>query len=49
MQTPEGEEGLNYLCPSYKLFFNLVDHPMRTMGELLHRGRVAAEIMQGIV
>jgi len=47
MQTPDGEDGLNYLCPSYKLFFQHVDHPMRIMADLLRRGRAPAEIMLG--
>ncbi len=48
LQTPEGEKGLNYLCPSYKLFFHHVDRPMRIMAELLRRGRAPSEIMHGI-
>lgn len=48
-QTSEGEQGLNYLCPSYKLFFHYVDRPMHIMAELLRRGRAASEIMHGIV
>jgi uncharacterized protein len=43
--TPDGEPGLNYLCPSFKTFFHHVDGPMTTMGELLRRGRAPAEIM----
>jgi uncharacterized protein len=45
IRTPDGEEGLNYLCAAYKKFFTHIDTPMRTMGELLRRGRPAAEIM----
>ena len=33
--TPDGEPGLNYLCPGFKDFFHHVDGPMRIMGELL--------------
>ena len=43
--TPDGEPGLNYLCPSYKLFFDHVQEPMRTMAELLAADRAPAEIM----
>jgi uncharacterized protein len=43
--TPDGEMGLNYLCPSYKLFFHHIDRPMRHMAGLLKRGRAPAEIM----
>src|SRR5262249_33260036 len=44
--TPDGEPGLNYLCPSYKLFFDHVGHPMRAMAELLAAGDAPAEIMK---
>ena len=43
--TPDGEPGLNYLCPGFKTFFHHVDAPMRTMGELLRQGRPPAAIM----
>jgi uncharacterized protein len=42
---PYGEPGLNYLCPSFKLFFHHVSQPMQAMGTLLGSGRAAAEIM----
>ena len=29
--TPDGEPGLNYLCPAYKRFFNHIDPYMRTI------------------
>jgi uncharacterized protein len=45
MRTPDGEGGLNYLCPSYKLFFHHVVSPMRIMRQLLQQGRAPAEIM----
>jgi uncharacterized protein len=44
IKTPDGEEGLNYLCPAYKKFFNHIDGPMRIMGQLLREGRAAAEV-----
>ncbi|MDH4178354.1 MAG: SEC-C metal-binding domain-containing protein, partial [Thermoleophilia bacterium] len=44
IRTPDGEPGLNYLCPGYKLFFHHVDEPMRTMRNLLRAGRAPAEI-----
>lgn len=43
--TPDGEEGLNYLCVAYKSFFNHIDPALRIMSELLDRGRAPAEIM----
>lgn len=42
--TPDGEQGLNYLCPGYKSFFNHVDRAMRVMCDLLARGRAPSEI-----
>jgi uncharacterized protein len=42
--TPDGEDGLNYLCPGYKLFFGHVDEPMRIMCDLLRAGRAPSEI-----
>jgi uncharacterized protein len=45
VRTPEGDPGLNYLCPGYKIFFHHVDRPMRFMTEQLRRGRAPAEIM----
>lgn len=46
IKTPEGEEGLNYLCPAYKKFFNHIHPHMKVMGQLLRSGRSAAEIMR---
>ncbi len=44
-RTPDGEPGLNYLCPSYKRFFNHIDRDMRLMTQLLEAQRAPAEIM----
>ncbi|WON74333.1 anaerobic sulfatase maturase [Nitrosospira sp. Is2] len=46
IKTPEGEDGLNYLCAGYKAFFIHIDKPMRAMASLLRQGRYADEIMQ---
>jgi uncharacterized protein len=43
--TPDGEEGLNYLCPGYRAFFHHIDGPMRLMADLLRSGRFAGEIV----
>jgi uncharacterized protein len=43
--TPDGEPGLNYLCPGFKAFFHHVDAPMRRMCELLREERAPAEIV----
>ena len=44
--TPDGDPGLNYLCPGYKTFFHHIERPMRTMGLLLRQERAPAEIME---
>jgi uncharacterized protein len=44
-EAPDGEAGLNYLCAGYRMFFNHIDGPMRTMAGLLKSGRFADEIM----
>jgi uncharacterized protein len=43
IQTPTGDEGLNYLCAGYKDFFHHVDRPMQVMSALLRQGRAPAE------
>jgi uncharacterized protein len=45
IRTPDGEDGLNYLCAGYKAFFHHVDGPMRMMAGLLRHGRYADEVM----
>jgi uncharacterized protein len=42
--TPDGEEGLNYLCAGYKAFFLHSARPMRIMAGLLARDRAPAEV-----
>ncbi len=39
VKAPDGQDGLNYLCPSYKAFLDHIDHPMQIMSRLLHEGR----------
>lgn len=43
--TPDGEPGLNHLCAGYKRFFAHSEPAMRTMADLVRRGRYADEIM----
>lgn len=43
--TPDGEDGLNYLCKGFKTFFHHVDFPMKIMVGLLRRGHEAREVM----
>ncbi len=45
IQTPDGDPGLNYLCPAYKRFFNHIDPYMKRMAQLLNAHRPAADIM----
>jgi uncharacterized protein len=47
-RTPDGEEGLNYLCPAYKRFFNHINPYMQMMAKLLHAQQPAAAIMEMI-
>ena len=42
--TPDGEEGLNYLCDGYKFFFHHIDGSMRLMASLLRENRPASDI-----
>jgi uncharacterized protein len=46
IQTPDGEDGLNYLCAAYKKFFNHIDPHMKTMARLLERDEAPARIME---
>jgi uncharacterized protein len=46
IKTPDGEDGLNYLCAAYKAFFHHIDGSMKIMVRLLRAGRFADEIMQ---
>lgn len=45
LQTPDGRQGLNFLCRGYKDFFHHIDEPMRIMSFLLRQGRAPAEVM----
>lgn len=46
IRTPDGEEGLNYLCPAYKTFFTHIAPQMRAMADLLAQGQPPAMIME---
>jgi uncharacterized protein len=45
IHAPDGEPGLNVLCPGYKHFFNHIDRPMKIMARLLRERRPPAAIM----
>jgi len=44
--TPDGEPGLNYLCPGLKDFFHHIDRPAKIIIDLLRRQRSAETVMQ---
>jgi len=44
--TPDGEQGLNYLCAGYKAFFNHIDEPMGAMAELVRSGQPADRVTE---
>ena len=43
--TPDGDEGLNYLCAGYKRFFHHIDPYMKQMCELVRARKPASLIM----
>ena len=45
IRTPDGDPGLNYLCPGFKAFFHHVDPAMRFMAERLGVGAAPSEIV----
>lgn len=45
LTTPDGEQGLNYLCEGYKSFFHHVDGPMHLMAGLLEDNRPPSDVM----
>jgi len=45
LQTPDGEDGLNYLCDGYKTFFTHTGPAMRFMADALKSGEPPAGIM----
>jgi len=48
MTTPDGEPGLNYLCPSYKRYFTHIAKYMNAMVKLISHGQPAALVMDAI-
>jgi len=48
LRTPDGEEGLNYLCQGYKIFFKHVDPYMRFMAGELCQEKPPANVMEWV-
>lgn len=46
--TPDGEAGLNYLCPSYKSYFKHITKYMNAMAKLISHGQPASLVMDAI-
>jgi uncharacterized protein len=46
LKTPDGEDGLNYLCAAYKKFFGHAGEHLKLMGELLNQRQAPAGIME---
>jgi uncharacterized protein len=45
IKTPDGQDGLNYLCAGYKKFFNHIDPYMKFMANEFKNKRPAANVM----
>jgi sulfatase maturation enzyme AslB (radical SAM superfamily) len=48
LTTPDGEQGLNYLCAGYKVFFHHVDPYMWFMASELAAQRAPANVMRWV-
>jgi serine-type anaerobic sulfatase-maturating enzyme len=48
IRTPDGEEGLNYLCAGYKMFFKHIDPYMKFMAAELEQQRAPANVMNWV-
>ncbi|MFN2373908.1 MAG: anaerobic sulfatase-maturation protein [Cyclonatronaceae bacterium] len=48
IKTPDGEDGLNYLCAGYKKFFNHIDPYMRFMANELKNRRAPSNVMKWV-
>lgn len=44
-RSPDGEAGLNYLCPSYKKYFAHITEAMNALGQIVSQGFAASTIM----
>lgn len=48
IKTPDGEDGLNYLCEGYKYFFHKIDVYMKFMANEIINNRAPANIMEWV-
>ncbi|MEW6200411.1 MAG: anaerobic sulfatase-maturation protein [bacterium] len=48
VRTPDGEYGLNYLCPAYKMFFKHIAPCMKMMVDELRNERPPANVMEWV-
>lgn len=48
IKTPDGEEGLNYLCAGYKKFFSHIEPYMKFMAVELSNNRPASNVMKAV-
>ncbi len=48
IRTPDGEDGLNYLCAGYKIFFKHIDPYMRFMAAEFRQERAPANVMDWV-
>ena len=48
LRTPGREDGLNYLCAGFRLFFKHIDPYMKFMAEELRHGRPPANVMSWV-
>lgn len=46
LKTPDGEDGLNYLCSGYQSFFRHIDPYMRFMAAMIQRRQAPARVME---
>jgi uncharacterized protein len=45
IKTPDGENGLNYLCAGYKGFFHRINEPLKILTLLMRSGKPASDVM----
>ncbi|HJV00873.1 MAG TPA: anaerobic sulfatase maturase [Burkholderiaceae bacterium] len=46
MASPDGQPGMNYLCPSYEKYFRHITRAMNALGQIVANGMPASAIMQ---